>query len=43
MKGGVSFQNFQKKERIDFSLKNGGIGNIGGCFKREDITYFHTN
>ena len=28
----------------DFSHKNGGIGKIGGVvFKKESITYFHTN
>ena len=40
----MSFQIFQKRwKRLDFSHKKGGTGKIWGCYKRGDITYFHTN
>ena len=34
IKGGLSFQNFQKKGDLDFSDKKGGVGKIGGCFRK---------
>ena len=42
---GVEFFKFSRKRGgSDFSHKNGGIGKIGGVvFKKEGITYFHTN
>ena len=39
---GSKFSKFSKKES-GFSHKKEGVGKKGGCFKREDITYFHTN
>ena len=39
---GRKFSKFSKKES-GFSHKKGGIGKKGDCFKREEITYFHTN
>ena len=27
----------------DFSYEKGGVGKIGGCFKKGCITYFHTS
>ena len=41
--GQFEFCKFSKKEGSDFSHKKGGVGEIGGCFKKGGITYFHTN
>ena len=42
-KGGFEFSKFLLKGDSDFSLKKAGVDKIGGCFKKEGITYFHTN
>ena len=42
--GWLSFQNFQKKRVSDFAHIKGGVGKIGGCFRKGGvITYFHIN
>ena len=43
IKGEKVFKVFKKEGGLAFFHKKGGIGKIGGCFKREDITYFHAN
>ena len=42
--GWLSFQNFQKKRVSDFAHIKGGVGKIGGYFRKGGvITYFHIN
>ena len=38
--GGLSFKNFCKKGGSDFYYKKGGVGEIGGCFKKRGYHLF---